>query len=222
MDPQLSKALVESEKYECSEQVLTICSMLSANSAIFYRPRDKMAIADTQHKNFWKPWGDHFTLLNVYDQWRDTNYAKDWCFENFVQFRSMNRARDVREQLEGLMERVEVQFTSSDDHVAIRKAIASGFFYNTARLDKTGQYKTHKHNQAVEIHPSSCLRGEQPRWLVYHELVLTSKEFIRSVVKIKPKWLVEVAPHFYKQKDVDVIDKKMPKIKQEKMKKEES
>ncbi len=35
--------------------------------------------------------------------------------------RSMKRARDVRDQLEGLMERVEVEITSNIDTVAIRK-----------------------------------------------------------------------------------------------------
>ena len=34
------------------------------------------------------------------------------CFENYVQVRSMNKARDVREQLEGLCERVEVEVVS--------------------------------------------------------------------------------------------------------------
>ncbi len=33
----------------------------------------------------------------------------------------MKRARDVRDQLEGLMERVEVEITSNTDTVAIRK-----------------------------------------------------------------------------------------------------
>ena len=39
-------------------------------------------------------------------------------------FRSMKRARDVRDQLEGLMDRVEIELTSSlHDSVAIRKVI---------------------------------------------------------------------------------------------------
>ena len=38
---------------------------------------------------------------------------------------------------------------------------------------------------------------ELPRWLVYHELVFTSKEYMRQVLEIKPEWLVEIAPHYY-------------------------
>ena len=46
----------------------------------------------------------------------------------------MNRARDVREQLAKLMERVEIVISSdASNAVAIRKAITAGYFYNTAR-----------------------------------------------------------------------------------------
>lgn len=33
------------------------------------------------------------------------------------------------------------------------------------------------------VHPNSCLFEEHPRWLIYHELVFTTKEFMRQVGK---------------------------------------
>lgn len=124
----------------------------------------------------------------------------------------MKRAQDVREQLSEMTKRVEVELLSSEDDAQIRKAITSGFFYHTAKLEKSGNYKTVKHQQQVQIHPSSCLFKEMCRWVVYHELVLTSKEFMRQVIEIDPKWLVEIAPHYYKQRDViDTVKIKMPK-----------
>lgn len=51
-----------------------------------------------------------------------------------------------------------------------------------------------------------------PRWVVYQELVLTSKEFMRTVSEIKPDWLVEVAPHMYSKKEIaELAAKKLPK-----------
>lgn len=62
--------------------------------------------------------------------------------------RSMKRARDVREQLVGLMERVEIEMLSSpNETVDIRKAITAGYFYHIARLSKGGNYRSVKHNQ---------------------------------------------------------------------------
>lgn len=125
----------------------------------------------------------------------------------------MKRARDVREQLVGLIQRVEIDLVSSlPETTPIRKAITAGYFYHIARLSKGGNYKTIKHNQTVMIHPNSALFEELPRWVLYHELVFTTKEYMRQVIEIESKWLLEVAPHFYKQKELeDPTNKKMPK-----------
>lgn len=70
----------------------------------------------------------------------------------------MKRVRDIREQLLGLMDRTEIELTSNlGDHDAIKKAIAAGFFYNTARLRKDGAYRTIKNPQTIHLHPSSGL-----------------------------------------------------------------
>ncbi|CAG9813872.1 unnamed protein product [Phaedon cochleariae] len=213
VDPMMAKMLLASEKYKCAEEVVSICAMLSVNGAIFYRPKDKIIHADTARKNFNHPGGDHLSLLNVYNQWRDSDYSTQWCYENFIQYRSMKRARDVREQIVGLMQRVEIEMVSNpSETVDIRKAITAGYFYHIARLSKGGSYKTVKHNQTVTIHPNSSLFEELPRWVLYHELVFTTKEFMRQIVEIESKWLLEVAPHYYKQKELeDSTNKKMPK-----------
>lgn len=60
----------------------------------------------------------------------------------------MKRARDVREQLVGLMERVEIEMVSgAADDANVRKAITAGYFYHIAKFSKGGHYKTVKHNQ---------------------------------------------------------------------------
>lgn len=70
----------------------------------------------------------------------------------------MKRARDIRDQLAGLMERVEIAMeTCGDDDVPLRKALTAGFFYNVAQLHKPseGGYKTVKQRRDVYIHPGS-------------------------------------------------------------------
>uniref|UniRef100_A0A674N3V6 RNA helicase n=1 Tax=Takifugu rubripes TaxID=31033 RepID=A0A674N3V6_TAKRU len=212
VDPMLSKMILASEQYKCSNEVLTIAAMLSVNNSIFYRPKDKVVHADNARMNFVVPGGDHLVLLNVYNQWVESGYSTQWCYENFIQFRSMRRARDVRDQLEGLMDRIEVEVVSSqEDNVPIRKAVTAGYFYHTARLSKGG-YKTVKHQQTVFVHPNSSLFEELPRWIIYHELVFTTKEFMRQVIEIESSWLLEVAPHYYKSKELeDNSNKKMPR-----------
>lgn len=61
------------------------------------------------------------------------------------------------------------------------QAITAGYFYHTARLDKGGNYKTVKYHQTVLVHPNSSMFEDRPKWLIYHELVFTTKEFMRQV-----------------------------------------
>lgn len=84
LDPMLSKSVIQAEAYKCVDQALTICSMLSVGNSIFYRPKEKAMHADNARKNFFRPGGDHMTLLNVFEQWKETNYSINWCFESFI------------------------------------------------------------------------------------------------------------------------------------------
>ena len=217
LDPMLSKTVIVSEKYKCVSEILSTVSMLSIGTSVFYRPKEKKVHADTAHQNFARGGGgDHIALLRCYSDWAESDYSPQWCFENFIQVRNIRKARDVREQLEALCERVEVDpnISNPEDVESILKAVTAGFFYNTARLGRSGDYETVKQRRTVYIHPSSVLAKEEPLpgWVCYFELAFTSKEYMRQVAPIQSKWLVEIAPHFYQESDVeDAKTKKMPK-----------
>jgi pre-mRNA-splicing factor ATP-dependent RNA helicase DHX16 len=105
---------------------------------------------------------------------------------------------------------VEIPLISCNgDSIAIRKAITAGYFYHAVRLSKSGHYKTIKEQQTVLIHPTSCMFEDLPKWIIYHDLVFTTKEYMRQIIPIENKWLLEVAPHYYKAKDLE--EQKMPK-----------
>ena len=59
-----------------------------------------------------------------------------------------------------------------------------------------GCYLTVKDNQIVHIHPSSVL-DRKPQWILYHEFVLTKKNYVRTCTEIKPEWLLNLAPDYY-------------------------
>jgi pre-mRNA-splicing factor ATP-dependent RNA helicase DHX16 len=243
LDPMLSKAIIVSEKYSCVSEVLSTVAMLSLGATVFYRPKERAVHADTARLNFARGGGgDMIALLRCYTDWTASDYTPSWCFENYVQVRSMKRVREIREQLESLCERVEIDASiclppNSNDFNPILKAITAGFFYNVAKLGRTGDYQTAKQHKAVYIHPSSVLAPpkhnrkdtgdignghreeyqeaipyDPPAWVVYFELTFTSKEYMRQVSPIEPSWLTEIAPHYYQESDViDAKTKKMPK-----------
>lgn len=217
-DPMLAKAVLAADKFKCVDEVLSIVSMLSEASALFFRPKDKKIHADSARNRFTvKEGGDHLTLLNIWNQWVDSDFSPIWSRENFLQQRSLTRARDVRDQLAKLCERVEVAPSScgAANIEPVKKALTAGFFPNAAKLQRGGDsYRTVKNNTTVWVHPSSVLMKSDPpeKMVIYYELVLTNKEYMRSCLPIKPQWLNEVAPHFHKKKDMEELEeRKMPK-----------
>ncbi|KAK6118829.1 hypothetical protein DH2020_047429 [Rehmannia glutinosa] len=169
LDPMLSKMIVASDKYKCSHEIISIAAMLSVGNSIFYRPKGKQVHADNARLNFHvRDVGDHIALLKVYSSWKEADFSSQWCYENYIQVRSMKKARDIRDQLEGLLKRAEIELISNpNDLDAIKKAIVSGYFPHSARLQKNGLYRTVKHPQRVYIHPTSGLAQGLPRWVIY-------------------------------------------------------
>lgn len=214
VDPMLAKTIMTASQFACVNEVIVISSMLSVGNSIFYRPKDKAIHADNARMNFFKFGGDHLTLYNVFKQWEDVGYNPQWCNENFIQVRSMKRARDIKDQLNELCQKVEIEVNTDpcSDETLVLKAFTAGFFFNTARLHKSGFYRTVKNAHSVLIHPSSSIYKEHARWVIYHELVLTTKEYMRQVSSIDCKWLGEIAPHYFKLSELeDDSDKKLPK-----------
>ncbi|KAJ7283259.1 P-loop containing nucleoside triphosphate hydrolase protein [Mycena rebaudengoi] len=208
MDPSQAKMLIASVDLGCSEEILSIVAMLSVQT-VFYRPKEKQGQADSKKAKFHQPEGDHLTLLTVYNGWKGANFSNPWCYENFIQARSMRRAQDVRKQLLGIMDRYKHEILSAGrDYNIVRKAICSGFFRNAAKKDPQEGYKTLVEGTPVYIHPSSALFNRNPEWVVYHELVLTTREYCHNVTAVEPKWLVEVAPQFFKVADANKISKR--------------
>lgn len=207
LEPSLSKMLIISSDVGCAEEVLTIVAMLSVENP-FYRPKEKATQADAKKAKFFQAEGDHLTLLAVYEAWKVSKFSNPWCFENFIQARAMRRAQDVRKQLVTIMDRYRMNMSSAGrDMIKVRKCIVAGYFRNAAKKDPQEGYKTMVEGQPVYIHPSSALFNKNPDWVIYHELVLTSKEYMRNVLAIDPKWLVELAPNFYKKGDPNKLSK---------------
>lgn len=83
IDPSLSKILIKSSELGCSEEILTIVSMLSVET-VFFRPRDKQEEADNRHKQYYQNEGDHFTLLCIYENWIRNGKSNAWCTRNYL------------------------------------------------------------------------------------------------------------------------------------------
>lgn len=206
--PELAAMIHQSQKYECTPEILTIVAMLSIPT-VFSRPVESRKQADAAHAKFAHADGDHLTLLNVYNAYKSSDSPADFCWSSFLNERAMKSADNVRLQLERIMKQRGVQSASMDQlapnyYTNIRKCLLSGFFMHVAHLERSGNYMIVKDEQLVSLHPSTSL-NDKPEWVLYNEFVLTTKNFIRTVTAVKVEWLVEIAPQFF-----DVKSKSFP------------
>ncbi|GJW93554.1 pre-mRNA-splicing factor ATP-dependent RNA helicase DEAH7, partial [Tanacetum coccineum] len=62
-----------------------------------------------------------------------------------------------------------------------------------------------RNGMPCHLHPSSALYGLDytPDYVIYHELILTTKEYMQCATSVEPQWLAEMGPMFFSVKDSD-------------------
>jgi len=200
VEPQMAKMLVTSAQYNCTNEILSIVAMLSTAN-IFMRPKEAAKMADEAKAQYSHPEGDHITMLNAYLAYKESGDNKDYCYDNFLNYRSLQSADNVRNQLSRQLTKFgagseAADMSHPDYFINIRKCLASGLFMQVAHLQRQGHYLTAKDHQVVAIHPSSVL-DTKPAFVCFQDFVLTTRNFIRTVTPVPVEWLIEIAPHYF-------------------------
>lgn len=212
-DPPVSRMILASGELGCSEEIASIAAMMGVQNA-WVNPSSLRKKADEAKLEFGARQGDHITLLNgtrqspplipsflthpfflvVYANFVANKESSKWCYENFLNYRSLQRAITVRKQVVGFMKRFKVPLVSCEGDVTlIQKCIAVGFFANAARRSPDGQYRTLRDSLVLAIHPTSILFNYSPEWVVFQEVVETTNIFMRDLTVIEQMWLPEIA-----------------------------
>ncbi|POI21816.1 hypothetical protein CIB84_014438, partial [Bambusicola thoracicus] len=75
LEPKFSKTILLSPKFHCTEEILTIVSLLSVDS-VLYNPPARRDEVQSVRKKFISSEGDHLTLLNVYRAFKNVSGNK--------------------------------------------------------------------------------------------------------------------------------------------------
>ncbi|XP_041987375.1 pre-mRNA-splicing factor ATP-dependent RNA helicase PRP16 isoform X2 [Aricia agestis] len=203
LDPPQCHMLIVSAEMGCSAEVLIIVSMLSVPS-VWYRPQGREEDADSAREKFQVPESDHLTLLHLYNQWKSNNYSGSWCTEHFVHAKAMRKVREVRQQLKDILAQQRLPLVScGTDWDTVRKCICSAYFQQAARLKGLGEYVNCRTGMPCHLHPTSALfgMGSSPDFVIYHELMMTSREYMHCVTAVDGRWLAELGPMFFSVKE---------------------
>ncbi|ESQ34073.1 hypothetical protein EUTSA_v10006961mg [Eutrema salsugineum] len=211
LEPSLSRTLIEANENGCLSQALTVVAMLSAESNLLpvrSKPNEKKRKHDESNLPDGSGFGDHIQLLQIFECWDRNNYDTEWCKQNGMQVRGMVFVKDVRRQLCQIMQkiskdRLEVgargrNSSSRDDYRKLRKALCVGNANQVAeRMLRHNGYRTLSFKpQLMQVHPSSVLstdnEGMLPNYVVYHELISTTRPFMRNVCVIEMSWVAPI------------------------------
>lgn len=170
VDPVYACAIVASEGYHCTFEVIDIISVLSASSKLFHDITEQREAVAEQRKKFRHPSGDHMTILNVFRAYQEITAAsvdadaessvkkdkaakKDWCRKHFLNERTLLEALEIRSQLHGVCERLNINWTNTamkktgaeggvmNEEESIIRSLGHGLCGNAAFLQPDGTYK---------------------------------------------------------------------------------
>ncbi|KAK4629525.1 Pre-mRNA-splicing factor ATP-dependent RNA helicase prp16 [Fulvia fulva] len=204
MDPSLAKLVImSSTTYHCAEEMVTVVAMLSVPS-VFYRPKERLEEADAAREKFFVHDSDHLTLLTVYQQWVANGRRDNWCVKHFLHPKALRRAEEVRTQITDIMSSNKMEIVSCGyDLDVVRQCICSGYYHQAAKRKGLGEYVNLRTSVTMALHPTSALynSGDPPDYVVYHELILTSKEYMSVATAVDAHWLADLGGVFYSVKE---------------------
>lgn len=200
LDPKFSKMLLVSSDFGCSEEMLTITAMLQVAN-IFSNPGGgQRAIQARRAKyNLSVAEGDVITYLNIYNQFIEADQVKSWADRNYLHYKGLLRAVEIRNRLKSLLRRFNIPLVSTQSLDDIRRCLVAGFFTNAASLHLDGTYRTIRGEHELHILPTSVLYTVKrpPKFVLFTEVLHTTKDFMKDITVIESRWLYELAPHYY-------------------------
>ena len=213
LQPSLARVLIRSKQLGCEEAVVPIVAMLSVEN-VFIKPSTKEEVekALETHQELAEAGGgtnDFATLLAIYKLATENWNMKRWCRENFIHWRAIKTAHSIFTQLDSILARQTVERDMEGSALTVservRQALCFGLFGNVARI-APGRHSFRTmdgHSTIAYIHPSSALFGceESLDWVIYHELVDTAKNYMRTLCPIRYVWVKDLLPQLH---EVDV------------------
>ncbi|XP_035260473.1 DEAD/H (Asp-Glu-Ala-Asp/His) box polypeptide 32a [Anguilla anguilla] len=213
LDPQMAKALLAACEYDCVNEVVTMAAMLTGPSCFLQPPVGMRQEAQQCHMKFQHPEGDHFTLVNIYNAFKQSQREpyfslEKWCQDYFLSYSALQTADAIRSELTDILRRLELPisepaFGTKANTLNIKRALLAGYFMQIARdVDGSGNYFMLTHKHVAQVHPWSSYgtRAHKlglPEWVLFHEYTLSENNCIRTVSQISPEVFIQMAPQYF-------------------------
>ncbi|CAL8255819.1 unnamed protein product [Lota lota] len=214
LEPQMAKTLLASCEFDCVDEVVTIAAMLTAPSC--FRAPSVGVRADPSSRSLMKfqhPAGDHFTLINVFKAFQQSQQdpycrVEEWCETNHLSLSALRTADRLRDELIHILRRTELPISTATfgcrtNTLNIKRALLAGFFMQVAQeIDGSGNYLILTHKHVAQIHPLSGYGARTPKlglpeWVLFHHFSFWEDNCLRTISRIAPEEFIEMAPQYF-------------------------
>lgn len=204
-DPELAISILTAHKFgkRIVKDVVGVAALLSCDgvfvSSADIEMRDQSAIARTQ---FYSVKGDHITLLNIWKAYcEESENKRAWCAKYYLSYKSLEYAKSIYRQLMDIYtayckasrKEADTESLSGDIHIEMDDedkvifCVLKGYISNVAKI--SSDRRTYEGPSGeCRIHPASCIK-HNPECVLYHEIVMTSFAYMRTVSEINPAWI---------------------------------
>ena len=204
VDPKMGRMLVAANELFCLKEILIIVSMLSIQD-----PRERnnerkeTLLENPESKNneasdfmcFIDLWENYETMRRSSTQ----SQLKKYCKENNLSFLRMREWREIHKQLALGCRKLGFKINKNNGtYSAIHKSVIAGSLNQIATKAEGKQYIGSRNKRFV-LSKSSVISKSNHKWIVSGELIETSQIFSSIAAKIKPEWIVVMAPHLVKK-----------------------
>ncbi|MBA2417619.1 MAG: ATP-dependent RNA helicase HrpA [Nocardioidaceae bacterium] len=205
LDPRMGRMLVEAARNGCLREVLVIVSGMSIQDPR-ERPAEHQQAADTVHRRFLDPDSDFAAYLNLWDYLSEQRKAlsssafRRMCRDEYLHYLRVREWQDVHALLR--QSAAELKLSTSSTPAAsdvIHQSLLAGLLSHIGLAEMTGREYIGARQARFAIFPGSGLAKKPPRWVMAGELVETSRLWARTVAKIDPAWIEDLAGHLVRR-----------------------
>ena len=200
VDPRLARMLLAAQQEGCLREVLIIVSALSIQDPR-ERPHEFQQAADEQHRRFFDEQSDFLAYVNLWDYFEEqsahlsTSKLRRLCRDEFLSYIRMREWRDVHKQLRAQLHEMGMRENEqASEYGQVHRALLTGLLGNLGFREEEREFLGAR-NRKFLVFPGSGLAKKPPKWIMAAELVETSRLFARTVAKIEPPWVEQLAAH---------------------------
>lgn len=218
LDPRMARMVVEANERGVLDEVLVIAAGLTIQDPR-ERPTEHQQAADELHRRFADENSDFLALLNL---WRylaeqqetlSGNQFRRTVKREFLHYLRIREWQDLHGQLRGTARRLGMTLgepATEPDEKGISAALLAGLLSHVGMQVEPAKQRDGKpgrpsreylgtRNTRFVLAPGTPLAKKPPRWVVAAELVETSRLFARTVARIDPETVEQLADHLVKR-----------------------